>query len=72
MNGLPEDGDLSGCWLKENGEFIVSPKLKIDVERVKSSYAFQNDPVKLDRDTMKKQLRLDWIGPFGGAVDNDW
>lgn len=69
VNGLPEDGNLTGCWLKKNGEFMVSQKLKIEEERIKASYDFKNDLKKLDRDTIKRKLRSDWEGPFSGVIE---
>ncbi|XP_076344760.1 large ribosomal subunit protein uL30m-like isoform X2 [Tachypleus tridentatus] len=57
--GLPQEGDYSGTFLKPNGEMIVSPKLRVNPE------CLLEDPkkelVKMDTDTLKKELRRKWV-----------
>ena len=60
-NGIPEDGDFSGTRLTEFGEFQVSPRLKVDTERLTATEKFTNDKTKLDGDTLSKYLRLKWL-----------
>lgn len=52
-----KEGDFSGTMLKQNGEFIVSNKLRIDPQRL------IEDPkgkVKIDIETIKRELSRKW------------
>ncbi|XP_063240756.1 large ribosomal subunit protein uL30m [Bacillus rossius redtenbacheri] len=63
-HGLPEEGDYSGTYLKEDGQFVVSRRLKVDPARVEATDKFLSDGNKMDGATLKKQLRLKWLNPF--------
>ncbi|KAJ8890749.1 hypothetical protein PR048_010258 [Dryococelus australis] len=63
-NGLPEEGDYSGTYLKENGEFVVTRRLKVDSTRIAATDKFLSDGDKMDGATLQKQLRLKWLNPF--------
>ncbi|XP_015596774.1 39S ribosomal protein L30, mitochondrial [Cephus cinctus] len=57
-NGMPDD-DLSGTYLHENGKLYVTPK--IDPVRYESTEKFEQDPKRLDKETLTKYLRLRWL-----------
>nr|CAG4644354.1 EOG090X0EYV [Lepidurus arcticus] len=61
--GLPQDGDLRGAKLLEDGRLIFSPLLKNDTEQLKTSSAVE-ETKKMDGKTLAKHLRLKWIQPF--------
>ncbi|XP_049794796.1 39S ribosomal protein L30, mitochondrial [Schistocerca nitens] len=63
-NGLPSDGDYSGTYLKENGEFIVTPKLKVPQEQETALEVFQSKKDRLDGETLRKHLRLKWLNAW--------
>ena len=63
-NGLPEDGDLGAGHLNENGEFVISPRLKPDETRVELTHQFQTEPSRLDPQTIMKQCRDKWNNPW--------
>lgn len=57
---LPDlNDDLTGTYLHENGTFYVTPK--IDPLRCQATKHFLNDPKRLDRETVKEKLRLQWV-----------
>nr|CAD7453172.1 unnamed protein product [Timema tahoe] len=62
--GPPQEGDYGGTFLKENGEFVVSPRLQVDSARIEETAKFIGDESKMDGPTLKKQLRLRWLNPF--------
>nr|CAD7419589.1 unnamed protein product [Timema poppensis] len=61
--GPPQEGDYGGTFLKENGEFVVSPRLQVDSARIEETAKFIGDESKMDGPTLKKQLRLRWLNP---------
>nr|CAG4652219.1 EOG090X0EYV [Triops cancriformis] len=61
--GLPQDGDLQGTRLLEDGRFIFSPLLKEDATRL-SEKPNGEDVKRMDGKTLAKQLRLNWIQPY--------
>lgn len=63
-DGLPKDGDLNGTYLHENGTFSVNHKVKIDQKRIDAIDEYLNDWKKLDRETVRKELRLKWLNPL--------
>nr|SVE74483.1 EOG090X0EYV [Daphnia barbata] len=62
--GLPEDGDIAGARLQENGQLVFIPKLKSDAQIAATQPKPEDRPDYLDTDTVKKHLRLKWIMPF--------
>lgn len=62
---LPEDIDSISTYLHECGKLYVFPK--IDEKRYKATVDFQNDPKRLDIDTIKEHLRLRWLN--GGDLN---
>ncbi|XP_046457018.1 uncharacterized protein LOC124204052 [Daphnia pulex] len=62
--GLPEDGDTAGARLQQNGQLVFIPKLKSDALQVATQVNFTDRPEHMDRETLKKQLRLEWIQPW--------
>lgn len=63
-DGLPEDGDLSGTFLQENGVFRVATKLKVAPESVKALEDFRSQKTRLDGETLRRHLRLKWVNPW--------
>jgi hypothetical protein len=62
--GLPEEGDLDSGYLKEDGEFVVSPRVRPDSKRVELTHEFQTEPARLDSATIIKQCREKWNNPW--------
>lgn len=63
-NGIPDKDELDSGYLKENGEFVVTQRLKPNPERLKLTEQFQTDPARLDADTLIKQSRDKWLNPW--------
>ncbi|XP_071443015.1 large ribosomal subunit protein uL30m [Hetaerina americana] len=61
-NGPPGEEDVGSTFLKENGELLVSKRLKVDPERLEVSEEKEN--LKMDKDTIRKQCRLRWLNPW--------
>lgn len=61
-DGVPDDPSMG--YLRDDGVFVVSKKLKPDSLRLKLTEDFQTDPVRLDPDTIKKQARDKWLNPW--------
>nr|CAG4649735.1 EOG090X0EYV [Scapholeberis mucronata]SVE93921.1 EOG090X0EYV [Scapholeberis mucronata] len=65
---LPEDGDLSGARLLENGQLTFISKLKSDAKAIEDDSSLTKRPSVgndiLDGETLKKYLRLQWIKPW--------
>ncbi|XP_012269976.1 39S ribosomal protein L30, mitochondrial [Orussus abietinus] len=61
-NGLPKDENSKTCYLHENGDLIVTQK--IDPKRIQATEEFQQNPKRLDRETVCRDLRLKWLNPF--------
>lgn len=59
--GEPTLEDVNHTLLKENGECIVTKKIAVDEVRIQATETFQNDPTRLDRETVKKDLRQKWL-----------
>ncbi|XP_034949084.1 39S ribosomal protein L30, mitochondrial [Chelonus insularis] len=55
---LPEDSDSVQTWLLDNGKFLLAPK--VDSAREKATVEFMNDPKRLDRETLRTELRKRW------------
>lgn len=68
VNGLPKDGDYTGTLLKDNGEFIVMDKLKVDEKTMEATEKYFKDVKRLEGQTLKKCLRLKWLNPFDGVT----
>lgn len=64
FQGLPEDGDTAGARLQQNGQLVFIPKLKSDALQAATQSNFTDRPEHMDRETLKKQLRLEWIQPW--------
>lgn len=58
--GEPTDEDINHTRLKADGECIVHKKIGPEPERVKATEEFINDPVRLDKDTLKRDALLKW------------
>lgn len=58
--GEPTTDDINHTHLKENGECVVHKKLEIPEERVLATKSFVNDPVRLDKDTLKHDALMHW------------
>lgn len=63
-DGLPEKVDLGKTYLHENGTFMTNPKTNVDTKRIKAVDEFVNDWKKMDKDTLRRQLRLKWDNPL--------
>lgn len=60
-DGLPPDGDITGTVLKQTGEFIFRKKLQVDPKLLLED----PKPVKeLDRDTIRKHLKMRWLSGY--------
>lgn len=59
-HGEPTNDDIAYTHLKENGECIVHKKLEIPAERIEATEKFLNDPVRLDKTTLKRDALLQW------------
>jgi len=57
-NGLPADGDVTGTYLKDNGEFVVSQKLKMNPALIASDEDHERS--KFDYKEINEYLRLKW------------
>lgn len=68
LNGVPEDGDYLGTFLRDNGDFIVSPKLRPTKEQLEGVEKYYSNPKILTKDTVKKYLRHKWDNPIDGGV----
>ncbi|KAI9559387.1 hypothetical protein GHT06_016176 [Daphnia sinensis] len=62
--GLPEDGDVAGAQLQDNGELVFIPKLKSDALIAATQSKPEDRRDYLDTDTVKKRLRLNWLRPY--------
>nr|CAG4638095.1 EOG090X0EYV [Chydorus sphaericus] len=62
--GLPEDGDFSGAQIQDNGVLKFVPKLKNDAKNSPILLQPQDKKDFLDGETLKKELRLQWLKPF--------
>nr|CAG4651379.1 EOG090X0EYV [Simocephalus serrulatus]SVE94540.1 EOG090X0EYV [Simocephalus serrulatus] len=62
--GLPEDGDVSGARLQDNGELRFIPKLKSDTKMAESQPKPLESPDFMDGQTLKKHLRIKWLKPW--------
>nr|CAG4643542.1 EOG090X0EYV [Ilyocryptus agilis] len=61
--GLPENGDLSGARLQENGALRFIPQLKSDNGRTQVPSTQQEEGF-MDGQTLRKYLRLNWLKPW--------
>ncbi|XP_058791924.1 large ribosomal subunit protein uL30m isoform X2 [Phymastichus coffea] len=64
-NNLPDDIDSISTYLHETGKLYVFPK--IDEKRYKETEKHQNNPKRMDNDTISKHLRLKWLN--GGDIN---
>lgn len=64
IQGLPEDGDVSGARLQDNGELRFIPKLKSDTKMAESQSKPLESPDFMDGQTLKKHLRIKWLKPW--------
>nr|SVE76062.1 EOG090X0EYV [Daphnia hispanica] len=62
--GLPEDGDVAGARLQDNGQLVFIPKLKSDAAVAATQSKPEERRDYLDTDTVKKLLRLKWLKPY--------
>lgn len=59
--GEPTEDDVKHTKLKENGECIVHKKIGIDSAVITATEQFIKDPVRLDKDTLKRDALLKWV-----------
>lgn len=59
--GEPTLDDVKHTRLFENGECIVHKRIGVDPERIESTEQFINDPVRLDKETLKRDARIKWV-----------
>lgn len=62
-NFKKEDVVMGGTFLQENGQFDVLKKL--NPVRVELSEQFEKHETKMDKVTIKRQLRYKWLNPIG-------
>lgn len=62
--GEPTTDDINYTFLKENGQCLVTKKIEVPQERIEESEKFEKDPVRLDRETIKKELRHKWLNAW--------
>nr|CAG4647453.1 EOG090X0EYV [Megafenestra aurita]SVE92693.1 EOG090X0EYV [Megafenestra aurita] len=62
--GLPEDGDMAGARLQDNGELRFIPKLKHDMLVSVNQSRTAKQPDFLDHHTLKNRLRMNWLKPW--------
>lgn len=60
-HGEPSAEDINHTHLKENGECIVNKKLQVPSECVEATNKFVEDPLKLDKETLKRDALLKWV-----------
>ncbi|KAG8034343.1 hypothetical protein G9C98_007419 [Cotesia typhae] len=58
---LPDDDSVQ-TWLHENGDLLLAPR--VDPAREKATMEFINNPKRLDRKTLKDELRYRWLNPY--------
>ncbi|KAH0563841.1 39S ribosomal protein L30, mitochondrial [Cotesia glomerata] len=58
---LPNDESVQ-TWLHENGDLLMAPR--VDPDREKATIEFINNPKRLDRKTLKEELRYRWLNPY--------
>ena len=59
--GEPTDNDINYTFLKENGECIVTKEIKVDEKRLEATKEFEQEPKRLDGETLRKDSRLKWL-----------
>lgn len=60
-HGEPTEEDLNYTFLKENGECVVKKKIQVSQERLEATEKHEKDPTRLDRQTLKRELRMRWL-----------
>lgn len=58
--GEPTADDYKHTKLKEDGECIVHKKIGVDDISIEVTEKFEKDPVKLDKDTLKREALMKW------------
>merc|ERR1712071_493135 len=61
-NGIPDDGDVRGARLRENGELVFVPKLAKDADALGVETVVKQP--RVDGETMQKYLRAKWMKPW--------
>lgn len=59
--GEPTEEDIKHTRLNENGECVVHKKIEVDERSIEEVEKFINDPVKLDKNTLKREALLKWV-----------
>ena len=62
-NGFPDENDLNGSFLKENGEFWITKRYVATPSRTDATEAFKNNVQaveRLDGHTLRKDSRKKW------------
>lgn len=67
--GEPTQEDINHTFLKENGECLVTKKIEVPTQRIQASEEFEKDPVRLDRDTIRKDLRHKWLTAWSSIIN---
>lgn len=62
--GEPTEEDIKYTNLKHDGECIVHKKLEVAPEVIEATNKFIQDPVKLDKHTLKEDARLKWVRDY--------
>ncbi|XP_054715934.1 39S ribosomal protein L30, mitochondrial-like [Uloborus diversus] len=57
-DGFPAQEDFYGTFLKQSGELIVAPRLKVDIEDLERDPEYEEK--KLDQRHIREDLRLKW------------
>lgn len=60
---MPEDGDLTGARLLENGQLTFIPKIGAPGTNNIQLKLADLKPDHMDGETLRKQLRLKWLKP---------
>lgn len=59
--GEPTGNDVNHTFLKESGECLVTKEIKVDESRLEASEQFEQQPERLDGETLRKDSRLKWM-----------
>lgn len=58
-DGFPQNAE--GTYLKENGQLVIRKELQPLKEKLLASEHFENNPVKMNGDTIRRYLRKRWL-----------
>lgn len=63
-DGFPEDGDLSKCYLYENGELRISKTHEPSKESFLATENFHGNPEMPTKKVLELNARQKWLFPF--------